>query len=58
MDWFIARLNIERFRKLLVEEIDEARRKILLQLLEDEEKKLAALESTAVRPKAERKRKS
>jgi hypothetical protein len=43
MDLFIARLNIEHFRTLLIKETDEARRKTILQLLEAEEKKLAAL---------------
>ncbi len=43
MDEFIARLNIERFRELLIGEDDPTRRRTLLQLLAEEEEKLAAL---------------
>lgn len=43
MDKTIARLNIERFRKKLVEESDETRRQTLLCLLAEEEAKLAQL---------------
>jgi len=39
----VAHLNIERFRKLLAEETDEARRRTLLRLLADEEAKLKSL---------------
>lgn len=42
MDETIARLNIEHYRRLLAEATDEARRKTLLQLLAEEEAKLAA----------------
>jgi hypothetical protein len=44
MDATIARLNIERFRKKLSEEPDEAQKKTLRELLAEEEKKLAAFE--------------
>jgi hypothetical protein len=39
----IAELNIERFRKLLAGETDEATRQTLLTLLAEEEEKLAEL---------------
>ncbi len=45
MDRTIARLNIEHFRKLLTNELDETRRQVLLRLLAEEEAKLAALEA-------------
>jgi predicted ABC-class ATPase len=41
MDEFIARANIEEFRKQLSREQDEAKRKTLSQLLADEGQKLA-----------------
>jgi hypothetical protein len=44
MDRSIARLNIQRFRKLLAEEIDEAKRLTLQQLLAEEEAKLQTAE--------------
>lgn len=40
----IARLNIEHFRRLLAQETDETKRRMLLRLLAEEEAKLAALE--------------
>jgi len=43
MDKFVARLNIEHFRKQLAREQDETRRRELLRLLAEEEAKLAAL---------------
>jgi len=43
MDRFVARLNIEHFRKQLATEQDETRRRELLRLLAEEEAKLAAL---------------
>jgi hypothetical protein len=43
MDRQIARLNIEHYRKLLADETDAAKRKTLLQLLAEEEAKLASL---------------
>jgi hypothetical protein len=39
----IARLNVERFRKILTREIEETKRQTLLQLLAEETSKLAAL---------------
>jgi hypothetical protein len=42
MDEFIAKANIEHFKALLATEKDEAKRKLLLQLLAEEEQKLAA----------------
>jgi hypothetical protein len=55
MDEYIARLNIEHFRKLLDKEPDEAKRKTLLHLLAEEERKLAALGSASKRGKTARK---
>jgi hypothetical protein len=43
MDRTVARLNVEHFRKLLAEDIDETKRQSLLRLLAEEEAKLAAL---------------
>jgi hypothetical protein len=48
MDMFIARLNIEHFRKQLAEETDETKRQLLLRLLAEEEAKFAGL--TAEQP--------
>jgi len=45
MDEMIARLNIEHFRKLLREPMDETTRATILQLLAEEEEKLAILEA-------------
>jgi len=42
MDRTVARLNIERYRKLLAAETDETKRQVLLRLLEEEEAKLSA----------------
>jgi len=50
---FIARRNIELFRRLLLEESNEARRKTIQQLLEAEEKKLAELLKEAGKPEGE-----
>ncbi len=47
MDKYIARLNIEHFRKLLAKETDEAKRQMLLCLLAEDETKLAALETAS-----------
>ncbi len=44
-DETIVRLNIEHFRKLLATDLDETKRKMVLQLLAEEERKLAALQS-------------
>jgi hypothetical protein len=41
MDRTVARLNIEHFRRLLAEETDETRRRVLRRLLAEEEAKLA-----------------
>ncbi len=51
MQEFIARENIERFRKLLNDVRSDAERKTLLQLLEAEEKKLANLRASAAAEK-------
>ncbi len=42
MNWTIAQLNIDHFRKLLAEEKDYTKRQTLLRLLAEEETKLAA----------------
>ncbi len=56
MDELIARLNIEHFRKLLATELDETKRKTVLQLLAEEETKLkAARRNASERRKVERK---
>lgn len=41
-DETIVRLNIEHFRKLLATGLDETKQKTVLQLLAEEERKLAA----------------
>ena len=43
MDRTIARLNIEHYRKQLLDEKDEAKRQTLMRLLAEEEEKLAML---------------
>ncbi len=43
MDKFVARHNIDHFRKQLAEETDEAKRQVLMHLLAEEEAKLARL---------------
>jgi hypothetical protein len=43
MDQNIARLNVEHFRKLLINERDESKRQTILRLLREEEDKLAEL---------------
>ena len=50
----IARLNIQHNRRLLAQEIDEAKRRNLLRLLAEEEAKLAALDGEP--PKTEQER--
>jgi hypothetical protein len=45
MDRFVARLNIEKFRKRLEVETDEAKRQTLLRLLDEELAKLAMAEN-------------
>jgi hypothetical protein len=52
VDRSIARLNIERFRKLIAEETDETRRQKLLQLLAEEEAKLKLADGTKARRKS------
>jgi len=49
VDKFVARANIDHFRKQLAEETDEAKRRVLLRLLAEEEAKLAALTNTPQR---------
>ncbi len=46
MDKFVARLNIEHYRRKLAAETDESQRQILLRLLAEEQAKLATLEKT------------
>ena len=41
LDRTVASLNIEHYKRLLATETDESRRKMLLRLLAEEEKKLA-----------------
>ncbi len=43
MDEFIARLNIDHYRKVLVGERDPERRQLISRLLVEEESKLAAI---------------
>jgi hypothetical protein len=45
MDRAVAQLNIEHYRRLLANEINEARRQTILRLLAEEEAKLADLQS-------------
>jgi hypothetical protein len=42
VDEFIAKANIQHFKELLAKEKDEAKRKLLLELLAEEELKFAA----------------
>jgi len=48
-DRYIARLNIERFRKLLASEADETKRQTILRLLTREEAQLSALDNPLAR---------
>ena len=48
-DRYIARLNIERFRKLLGSEVDETKRQTILRLLTREEARLSALDNPLAR---------
>lgn len=43
MDRTVARLNIEHFRKLLAEEMDQSKRETIQRMLAEEEEKLARL---------------
>ena len=45
MDKTVARFNIEHYRKLLANEMDETRRQMIARLLAEEEAKLSALEN-------------
>ena len=40
MDRSVARLNVDRYRRLLAAETDEVRRRVLLRLLAEEEAKI------------------
>jgi hypothetical protein len=46
-DRYIARLNVERFRKLLGTEVDDTKRQTILSLLTHEEAVLSALDKFA-----------
>jgi hypothetical protein len=52
VDKTVARLNIEHYRKLLANEVDEVRRQQIARLLAEEEAKLARFENTDKRRKA------
>jgi len=52
MDRTVARLNIEHFRKQLATETDEVRRRTLVQLLAEEEAKLASLTDASGKKRA------
>jgi hypothetical protein len=54
MDKAVARLNIERFCKKLYEETDATKRKVLHQLLIDEEARLAQLQKSRESEKAKK----
>jgi hypothetical protein len=43
MDRTVAHLNIEHYRKLLAQEMDETKRQTILRLLAEEEVELASL---------------
>jgi hypothetical protein len=45
MDKFVAKANIDHFRKRLAQETDESQRQTLMRLLSEEEAKLASIES-------------
>ena len=51
MERTIARLNIEHYRKLLTQEMDEAKRQTILRLLAEERAKLSSLEANPPRQK-------
>jgi len=53
VDRSVAHLNIERFRRLLAEETDQARRRTLMRLLAEEEAKLKGLPPSAPGSKPE-----
>jgi hypothetical protein len=43
MDKFVAKANIEHYRKKLAQETDETKRQVLARLLAEEEAKLASV---------------
>jgi hypothetical protein len=45
MDKFVAKANIDHFRKKLAQETDESERQTLMRLLSEEEAKLASIDS-------------
>lgn len=45
VDQYVARLNIEHFKRKLAAETDPAKREMLMRLLAEEEAKLATLET-------------
>ena len=49
---YIARLNIERFRRLLASEADETKRQTISRLLNGEEVRLSALDKLLARGRA------
>ncbi len=55
MDEYVACVNIEHFPKFLAKERDEAKRKTLLNLLAEEENKLAAIKSASKSEKTKQK---
>ena len=57
MDRFVAKLNIEHFRKLLAAETDEKKRQTLSDLLAREEEKLATALARAAEEDSERSKK-
>jgi hypothetical protein len=50
MDRTVARLNIERYRRLLAEEADESRRQVLRRLIAEEEAKIGQRGQPAAGP--------
>jgi hypothetical protein len=46
MDRTVAHLNIEHYRRLLAQEMDETKRQTILRLLVEEEAKLASLKNS------------
>jgi hypothetical protein len=48
LESMVARLNIEHYRKVLSEEIDQTKRQTLLQLIAEEKAKLSALLPSSV----------
>ena len=50
MDKFVAKANIEHYRRKLAQETDETKRQVLARLLAEEEAKLASLTPQKKRP--------